>query len=41
VIWSGDPLDVLQRAERVFVSGTAVYRYENGRGITTDPYRVS
>jgi imidazolonepropionase-like amidohydrolase len=40
VIWSGDPLDVLQRAERVFVSGHEVYRYADGRGIVTNPYRT-
>ena len=32
VIWSGDPLDVNSRAENVFISGTEVYRWENGRG---------
>jgi imidazolonepropionase-like amidohydrolase len=40
VIWSGDPLDVLQRAERVFVSGHEVYRYADGRGVVTNPYRT-
>jgi imidazolonepropionase-like amidohydrolase len=40
VIWSGDPLDVLQRAERVFVSGHEVYRYADGRGIVSSPYRT-
>jgi imidazolonepropionase-like amidohydrolase len=40
VIWTGDPLDVLQRAERVFVSGHQVYRYADGRGIVTNPYRT-
>ncbi|HEY0166945.1 MAG TPA: amidohydrolase [Jatrophihabitans sp.] len=39
-IWSGDPLDVLQRAERVFVSGQDVYRYADGRGVVSNPYRV-
>jgi imidazolonepropionase-like amidohydrolase len=39
-IWSGDPLDVQQRAERVFVSGHEVYRYADGRGIVTNPYRT-
>ncbi len=28
VIWSGDPLDVMQRAERVFIKGEEVYAYE-------------
>ena len=41
VVWSGDPLDVLQRAERVFVSGYPVYRYADGRGTVTNPYRTS
>jgi len=27
VIWSGDPLDVMQRALRVFIRGEQVYRY--------------
>jgi imidazolonepropionase-like amidohydrolase len=40
VIWSGDPLDVLQRAERVFISGHEVYRYADGRGIVTNAYRT-
>ncbi|HEX8768543.1 MAG TPA: amidohydrolase family protein, partial [Jatrophihabitans sp.] len=40
VIWSGDPLDVLQRAERVFVSGHEVYRYADGRRTVTNPYRA-
>ncbi|MBV9821294.1 MAG: amidohydrolase [Actinobacteria bacterium] len=40
VVWSGDPLDVLQRAERVFVSGHQVYRYEDGRGTVANPYRT-
>jgi imidazolonepropionase-like amidohydrolase len=40
VIWSGDPLDVLQRAERVFVSGYEVYRYSGGQRVVTNPYRT-
>lgn len=32
VIWSGDPLDVNSRAERVFISGVDVYRWEDGLG---------
>jgi imidazolonepropionase-like amidohydrolase len=40
VIWSGDPLDVLQRAERVFVSGHEVYRYADGQRIVSNPYRT-
>jgi imidazolonepropionase-like amidohydrolase len=30
VLWSGDPLDVYARAERVFIGGTEVYSYEGG-----------
>lgn len=30
VVWSGDPLDVYSRAERVFIEGTEVYSYEGG-----------
>jgi imidazolonepropionase-like amidohydrolase len=28
VIWSGDPLDVMSRAERAFMNGREVYRYD-------------
>jgi imidazolonepropionase-like amidohydrolase len=28
VIWSGDPLDVMSRAERAFIGGREVYRYD-------------
>ena len=28
VIWSGDPLDVMSRAERAFVAGEEIYRYD-------------
>jgi imidazolonepropionase-like amidohydrolase len=28
VIWSGDPLDVMSRAERAYVAGVEVYRYD-------------
>ncbi|WP_091452849.1 amidohydrolase [Actinokineospora iranica] len=40
VIWSGDPLDVMSRAMRVFVDGREVYHYdENARaGVTLDPF---
>ncbi|GAA2285398.1 amidohydrolase [Nonomuraea roseoviolacea subsp. roseoviolacea] len=31
VLWSGDPLDVMSRALRVFVAGREVYRHEDGR----------
>jgi imidazolonepropionase-like amidohydrolase len=40
VTWSGDPLDVMQRAERVFVGGVEVYRYSDGQSQVTDPYRT-
>jgi imidazolonepropionase-like amidohydrolase len=30
VIWSGDPLDVMSRAERAFIAGRSVYRYDYG-----------
>jgi imidazolonepropionase-like amidohydrolase len=32
VVWSGDPLDVNSRAERVFIEGAEVYRWEDGSG---------
>jgi imidazolonepropionase-like amidohydrolase len=32
VIWSGDPLDVMNRALRVFVRGRAVYHFDESRG---------
>jgi imidazolonepropionase-like amidohydrolase len=28
VIWSGDPLDVMSRAERAYIAGQEVYRYD-------------
>ena len=28
VLWSGDPLDVMQRAMRVFIGGHPVYHYD-------------
>ncbi|MDQ6694895.1 MAG: amidohydrolase [Chloroflexota bacterium] len=30
VVWSGDPLDIYQRPERVYVDGQAVYEYKPG-----------
>ena len=38
VIWSGDPLDVMSRALRVFINGREVYRYDadSGIGVTAD-----
>ncbi len=42
VLWSGDPLDVMSRAEQVFVEGRAVYDFDpaSGRGRTLDPYET-
>ena len=40
-VWDGDPLDVMSRAERVFVGGVPVYEYRDGAGHTASPYRVS
>jgi imidazolonepropionase-like amidohydrolase len=31
VIWSGDPLDVMSRAERAFIDGREIYRYDYER----------
>ena len=36
VIWSGDPLDVLSRAVRVFVDGTETYSYSGGEAHFAD-----
>ncbi|TDC80442.1 amidohydrolase [Streptomyces hainanensis] len=40
VIWSGDPLDVMSRALRVFVEGREVYTYDEEKrvGQVLDPY---
>ncbi|HET9829468.1 MAG TPA: amidohydrolase [Nocardioidaceae bacterium] len=40
VIWSGDPLDVMSRAQRVFVGGREVYMWDDaaGDGTVADPY---
>jgi hypothetical protein len=40
VLWSGDPLDVLSRAVRVFVRGREVYHFDEstGLGVTADPF---
>lgn len=42
VIWSGDPLDVMSRALRVFVNGRDVYSYdvETNLGTAVNPYYV-
>ncbi len=39
VIWSGDPLDVMSRAERAFMDGREIYRYDYDRreGVFADP----
>ena len=37
VIWSGDPLDVLHRAERAFIEGHEIYSYNDGHPEFTDP----
>ncbi|MDR2988499.1 MAG: amidohydrolase family protein, partial [Nocardiopsaceae bacterium] len=36
VIWSGDPLDVLSRAIRVFVDGEEIYSYSGGEATFAD-----
>jgi imidazolonepropionase-like amidohydrolase len=36
VIWSGDPLDVLSRAVRVFVDGAEIYSYSGGEAQFAD-----
>ena len=33
VIWSGDPLDVMNRAMRVFVRGKDVYHFDDAKGV--------
>jgi imidazolonepropionase-like amidohydrolase len=40
VVWSGDPLDVMSRALRVFVNGAQVYTWDDaeGAGHVLDPY---
>jgi imidazolonepropionase-like amidohydrolase len=40
VIWSGDPLDVMSRAQRVFVNGREVYTWDESvnAGTVVDPY---
>ncbi|MFF5210192.1 amidohydrolase [Streptosporangium sp. NPDC000396] len=40
VIWSGDPLDIMSRALRVFIEGREVYSFsaEKGEGEVADPY---
>lgn len=38
VVWSGDPLDVMSRAEQVFLAGRAVYSWADGTGTAASPY---
>ncbi|TDQ04506.1 imidazolonepropionase-like amidohydrolase [Labedaea rhizosphaerae] len=40
VLWSGDPLDVMSRALRVFVQGKEVYHFDEntGEGVTKSPF---
>jgi imidazolonepropionase-like amidohydrolase len=40
VLWSGDPLDVMSRAVRVFVEGREVYHFDEatGLGVTANPF---
>jgi imidazolonepropionase-like amidohydrolase len=38
VIWSGDPLDVMSRALKVFVEGREVYRFEDGEEVVVNPF---
>ncbi|YCK35803.1 amidohydrolase [Actinomadura sp. ATCC 39365] len=38
VVWSGDPLDVMSRALRVFIAGREVYSYVDGESVVADPY---
>jgi imidazolonepropionase-like amidohydrolase len=39
VIWSGDPLDVMSRAERAFIDGREIYHYDYGtrQGVYAEP----
>ncbi|HET9140643.1 amidohydrolase [Actinophytocola sp.] len=40
VVWSGDPLDVMSRATRVFIAGREVYHFDDhtGQGVTANPF---
>ncbi|HEV2781695.1 MAG TPA: amidohydrolase [Actinophytocola sp.] len=40
VVWSGDPLDVMSRAMRVFIAGREVYHFDEttGEGVTESPF---
>ena len=39
VVWSGDPLDVMSRAERAFIAGQEIYAYDYARrkGVFAEP----
>jgi len=37
VLWSGDPLDVLSRAERAFIGGAEIYSYSGGEAHFAEP----
>jgi len=39
VVWSGDPLDVMSRAERAYLDGREIYRYDYDRreGVFAEP----
>jgi imidazolonepropionase-like amidohydrolase len=39
VIWDGDPLDVMSRAQRVYVNGVEAYRWADGARLVTSPYQ--
>lgn len=40
VVWDGDPLEIMNRAQTVIIEGRPVYNFdaEAGRGATADPY---
>lgn len=40
VLWSGDPLDVMSRAVRVFIGGREVYHFDEstGHGVPVNPF---
>lgn len=42
VLWDGDPLDVMSRAQQVVVKGQPVYSYDAAQraGVTADPHEV-
>ncbi len=42
VIWSGDPLEIMSRAEQVIIEGRPVHAFDHrqGVGVTADPYTL-